>query len=85
MWLGTHRCGSGPTLLWLWCRPAVSAPIQPLTWELPYAASAAIKSKNKQKEERNVGLKTKNIREVGRGLGLSEFMEEKRKKKGQQS
>ena len=24
-------------LLWLWCRPAAIAPIQPLDWELPYA------------------------------------------------
>ena len=28
-------------LLWLWCRPADAAPIQPLAWEPPYAASAA--------------------------------------------
>ena len=24
-----------PTSLWLWCRPAVTDPIQPLVWELP--------------------------------------------------
>ena len=22
-----HRCGWGPALLWLWCRPAATAPI----------------------------------------------------------
>ena len=27
-------------LLWLWCRPAAEAPIRPLAWEPPYAASA---------------------------------------------
>ena len=28
-----------PTLLWLWCRLAAAAPIQPLAaWELQYAA-----------------------------------------------
>ena len=27
--------GSDPVLPWLWCRPAVTAPIQPLAWELP--------------------------------------------------
>ena len=29
-----------PTLLWLWCRPAAIALIQPLTWEPPYATGA---------------------------------------------
>ena len=43
------RCGVGPgrssdpALLWLWCRPAVAAPIQLLAWEPPYAAGAAPK------------------------------------------
>ena len=23
-------------LLWLWCRPAAAAPIQPIAWEPPY-------------------------------------------------
>ena len=41
------RCGSDPALLWLWCRPAATAPIRPLAWEPPYAASAALKSKKK--------------------------------------
>ena len=31
-------------LLWLWCRQAAVAPIQPLAWELPHAKSAALKS-----------------------------------------
>ena len=31
-------------LLWLWCRPAVVALIQPLAWEPPYAAHSALKS-----------------------------------------
>ena len=38
-----HRCSSDPALLWLWCRPAAIAPIQPLAWEPPYASGAAIK------------------------------------------
>ena len=38
-----HRLGSDPELLWLSCRPAATAPIQPLDWELPYAAGAALK------------------------------------------
>ena len=30
-----RRCGSVPALLWLWHRPAATAPIQPLAWEPP--------------------------------------------------
>ena len=29
-------------LLWLWCRPAATAPITPLAWEPPYAEGAAL-------------------------------------------
>ena len=44
-----RRLGSDPGLLWLWCRPAAAAQIQPLAWDPPYAAGTAIKSnKNKQ-------------------------------------
>ena len=32
-------------LLWLWDRPAAVALIQPLAWELPYAAPTALKKK----------------------------------------
>ena len=40
LWWATagHRCGSGLVLLWLWCRLAATAPVQPLAWELPYAS-----------------------------------------------
>ena len=41
-----RRCSLDPTLLWLWCRPAAVALIQPLVWELPYAVSVALKTKN---------------------------------------
>ena len=34
-------------LLWMWRKPAAAALIQPLAWELPYAAGAAIKRKKK--------------------------------------
>ena len=44
------RSGSDSELLWLWCRPAGAALIQPLTWKLPYATGAALKTKqNKYK------------------------------------
>ena len=38
-----RRHGSDPELLWLWCRPAATAPIRPLAWEPPHATSAALK------------------------------------------
>ena len=37
------RCGLDLVLLWLWCRPAVAAPLRPIAWELPYAADVAPK------------------------------------------
>ena len=52
-----ERFGSGPTLLWLWCRPAATALIQPLAWELPSAAGVALKKiKNKKLTECANGL-----------------------------
>ena len=42
-----YRCGLDLALLWLWHRPAATALIQPLAWESPYAAHAALKAKNK--------------------------------------
>ena len=44
-----HRHGMDPTLLWH--RPAATALIQLPGWEPPYAASAALKSKQKQKQK----------------------------------
>ena len=42
-----HRQGLVPALLWLWHKPAAVA--QPLAWELPCAANAALKRKKKKK------------------------------------
>ena len=44
-----RRRGSDLALLWLWCRLAATALIQPLAWEPPYAMSVAQKNKNKIK------------------------------------
>ena len=47
-----RRCSSDLALLWLWHRPAATAPIGPLAWELPYAIHAALKrQKNGKKKE----------------------------------
>ena len=45
-----HRHGLDPKFLWLWCRLAATAPIQPLAWELPYAASVGLKNREKDQK-----------------------------------
>ena len=47
-----HRHGSDPVFLWLWYRPAATALIRPLTWEPPYATSAALKRQKDQKKKK---------------------------------
>ena len=51
-------------LLWLWCWPVATTPIQALAWELPYAKGVALKrqktkKKKKKKEEEEESLKTR--------------------------
>ena len=41
-----RRHGSDPALLWLWCRPVATAPIQPRAWEPPCVTGAALKRQN---------------------------------------
>ena len=43
------RRDSDPVLLW--CRPAATALIQPLTWEPPYAIGAGQKRQDKKKKK----------------------------------
>ena len=45
-----HRCHLDPGLLWQWLRPAGAAQIQPLAWELLYAACMALKSTHAPKK-----------------------------------
>ena len=62
-----RRCGSDSILLWLWLwrRSAAIAPIQPLPWELPYAACVALKIKNKiKKKEEEEKLFLKNYASI---------------------
>ena len=44
------RHGSDLALLWLWCRPAAVAPIQPLGWEFPCALSGTLKRQKSKKK-----------------------------------
>ena len=39
-------------LLWLWCRLAATAHIQPLAWESPYAMGVVLRSKSKKKKKK---------------------------------
>ena len=51
---GLAQCIKDPALLWLWRRPAVTAQIRPLAWELPYAVDVALKTnKTKQNKRKN--------------------------------
>ena len=50
------RHGSDPELLWLWHRPAATAPIGTLAWEPPYAMGAALKKRTKR-QTKSVSMK----------------------------
>ena len=41
-------CGSDLVLLWLWCRPAAVAPIQPLAWNIHMLPVQPLKAKKKK-------------------------------------
>ena len=43
---------SDMVLLWLWCRPAATAPIIPLAWDPPYAMGMALEDKKKKKKKK---------------------------------
>ena len=45
-----HRLGSDPIVMWLWYRPAATAPIRPLSWEPPHAMVVALKKRQKNKK-----------------------------------
>ena len=45
-----RRHGSDSTLLWLWCKPAATAPIRPLAWKPPYAPDEALKRQKTKKK-----------------------------------
>ena len=47
-----RRCGLDPVLLWLWRKPAATAPIRPLAQEPPYSAGAALEKIQKKKKKK---------------------------------
>ena len=74
-WAVGRRYGSDLALLWLWCRPAAVAPIEPLAWEPSYAMGVAIKRKGKKKKDK---LKTELLYKIAIQL-LSIFVPPKNK------
>ena len=58
-----HRHSSDLKWLWLWCGAADTALIQPLVWDPPYAAGAAIE-RDKKKKKKRITLKWKIENEV---------------------
>ena len=57
------RYGLDPVLLWLWCRPAATALIEPLAWEPPHAVSAALEKTKRQKNPKNKNKTKQNKKE----------------------
>ena len=53
------RCGSDPTLpwLWLWPGPAATALNGPVAWEPPYDGGAILKNKDQKKKKKKEGEK----------------------------
>jgi len=68
------RCGSDPALLWLWRRPVATALIQPLAWEPPYAAGAALE-KAKRPKKTETKTKTKNRKQTKNEVHLYVLIE----------
>ena len=56
---------SDSALLWLWRRPAATAPIRSLAWEPPYAASVALKDKRQKKKKKKKKKKGERENEMG--------------------
>ena len=46
-----HRLGLDLAWLWLWCRPADTAMIRPLAWELPHAVGGALRRQKTKKRK----------------------------------
>ena len=46
---GLAQWAKDPVLPWLWCRPAASARIRSLAWELPYTMGVALEMAKRKK------------------------------------
>ena len=74
-----HRRSSDRVTLWLWCKPAAAAPVQPLARELPDAAHAALKEQQKNTYLWSINeTKGKRIAADNRETGLSDVSEKQK-------
>ena len=60
------RHGSDPALLWLWCRLAATALIQPLVWKPPCAVGAALEKT--KKKDKKIKIKKERKRSIANGM-----------------
>ena len=77
-----HGHGLDPTLLWVWHRPAATAPIQHLAWDLPGAVGATLKRQKRKKERkgRKDGRRKRKKRKEGRKKERKKGRKKDRKK-----
>ena len=54
--LGLAQWVKDLALLWLWCGPVATAPVQPIVWEPPCASGAALKAKKAKKKFKEFSL-----------------------------
>ena len=66
-----RRRGLDPTLLWLWRRLVVTAPIQHLAWELPYATGTALKRPKTKQTKQNKTKKKKEKKQTKTSVAFS--------------
>ena len=53
LWVQSLACQWVKDPMLLWRSPVITAPIQPLAWEPPYAAVAALKRPKKKKKKKD--------------------------------
>ena len=69
-----RRCDSDPMLLRLLCRPAATAPIQPLAWELRYTSCAALPQKKEEEEEEGIYFQGEKLGGRMTGMACTPFV-----------
>ena len=71
-----HRRGSGPMLLWLWCRLAATAPIRPLAWGPPHAVRAALEMAKEKKKKKTKRIQHSVLKDAGLIPGLAQWVKD---------
>ena len=61
------------SIVWLWCRPAATAPIRDLAWEPPQAVGVALKKRQKTKKKKNLWREFWEVHRVGSTRNLSDI------------